>query len=204
MTEHSKVYPLPDLNLSALTATEVDVQHFLEEAGRVGARAQRCRHNDIRSTLLQILQSQPDDAPVLFESRELLQLAGWEVGIQKFSGCLLRDLRQENFLTTRDFDTAAVAIGVTGADFGLCDTGTLVLQSSERRGRLLSLLPPIHVAILQLEQLLPDLASFLARSPENCSAVTFITGPSKTADIEQQLTTGVHGPGEIHIIVVGN
>lgn len=195
--------PLPALDLSAKAVGACNADRFFQEAVYVGARVYRCALDEIRVTLLKSLEQQPDDVAILFENRELMQLAGWEVGTQKMNGCWMRDLRQQHPVTTREFDVAAVAVGVTGADFGLADTGTLVLKTSNQRGRLLSLLPPVHVAILETECLLPDLASFLAQPVENCSAITLITGPSKTADIEQKLTTGVHGPGEICILLVG-
>lgn len=196
--------PLPAINLISGAAEAAGADRFVREALLAGTLICRCAHSQIRVTLLKALEQESDDAAVLFESRELMQFSGWEVGTQKMSGCWMRDLRQGTSVTTRDFEVSAVAVGVTGVDFGLSDTGTLVLRSSEQRGRLLSLVPPVHVAIVERERLLPDLASFLAQPLTNSSAVTFITGPSKTADIEQKLTTGVHGPGRIHILLVEN
>src|SRR3989442_1736612 len=173
--------PLP-ANLISNAAESASPERFVREALLAGAQVYRCAHPQIRVTLLKALDRESDDAAVLFESRELMQFSGWEVGAQKMSGCWMRELRQGTVVTTRDFEVSTVAVGVTGVDFGLCDTGTLVLRTSERRGRLLSLLPPVHVALLKRERLLPDLASFLAQPLSNASAVTFITGPSKTAD----------------------
>jgi L-lactate dehydrogenase complex protein LldG len=71
----------------------------------------------------------------------------------------------------------------------------------------LSLLPPVHIAIAERKQLVPDLfdlfpSSNMEQSPTLPSCITFITGPSKTGDIELRLVTGVHGPGEIHVILI--
>jgi L-lactate dehydrogenase complex protein LldG len=104
---------------------------------------------------------------------------------------------------------AAVAdAGITGADFGLADTGTLVLESGPGRERSVSLLPPIHVAVLCAENLLPRTADLLAgplfswNAPDrNAACVTLITGSSKTGDIEMELVHGVHGPGRLHVIL---
>ncbi len=100
---------------------------------------------------------------------------------------------------------AEAAIGITQADYALADTGTLVLYSAAGEGRALSLLPPVHVAVLEESRILEGLDEFLAREPnfpERSSAWIFITGPSRTADIEKTLTVGVHGPGELHVVVV--
>jgi L-lactate dehydrogenase complex protein LldG len=103
-------------------------------------------------------------------------------------------------------EAAAMAdFGITVAEYGLAETGTLVMRASAEESRLVSLLPPIHIAILQRERLLSGLDEFYTRFPlpgDHTSATVFITGPSRTADIEMLLVRGVHGPGAIHVIVV--
>lgn len=97
-------------------------------------------------------------------------------------------------------------VGITGADFGLADTGSLVLVSGPGRGRMASLLPPVHVAVLPVERLVWTLADAAATAPDlatNGSNFVVITGPSRTADIEMTLTRGVHGPRDVHVVVVG-
>lgn len=91
-------------------------------------------------------------------------------------------------------------LGITGADAGLAESGTLVLRTGHTEGRLASLLPPVHLAIIKADQLLPGVAEFITQSecPPSTSAVIFITGPSRTADIELTLTVGVHGPKHLH------
>ncbi len=101
---------------------------------------------------------------------------------------------------------ATADVGVTSADFALADTGTLVMISSREEARMISLLPPVHVAVVPLERILTGLDELLTRLPqpaEQTSSMVLITGPSRTADIEQILVRGVHGPGEIHVVVVG-
>jgi L-lactate utilization protein LutC len=98
-------------------------------------------------------------------------------------------------------------VGVTRAQAGIAETGTLVLDSSVERNRLVSLVPPIHIAILNASQIYPTLADVLTvlHSTKDLSpAITFITGPSRTADIELTLAIGVHGPQELYVIVVQN
>lgn len=100
---------------------------------------------------------------------------------------------------------ATAAVGVTAADYALADTGTIVLLSSQQEARMISLLPPIYIAIVERARLLTSLDELLALLPrpaEQTSSMVLITGPSRTADIEQILVRGVHGPGEIHVVVV--
>jgi L-lactate dehydrogenase complex protein LldG len=100
---------------------------------------------------------------------------------------------------------STAAVGITGADYCLADTGTLVMLSSREEARLISLLPPIHVAVVGSERILSGLDELLASVPqpaEQSSSMVLITGPSRTADIEQILVRGVHGPGEIHVVIV--
>jgi len=95
-------------------------------------------------------------------------------------------------------------VGVTSAQAGIAETGTLVLDSSVERNRLVSLVPPIHIAILDASRIYPTLADVLAllqSGDEVSPVITFITGPSRTADIELTLAIGVHGPQELYVIV---
>jgi L-lactate dehydrogenase complex protein LldG len=98
-----------------------------------------------------------------------------------------------------DFD-----VGITFAQAGIAETGTLVLDSSVERNRLVSLVPPVHIAVLNATQIYETLGETLAalqNGNEVSPAITFITGPSRTADIELTLTVGVHGPQELYVIV---
>jgi L-lactate dehydrogenase complex protein LldG len=87
----------------------------------------------------------------------------------------------------------------------VAETGTVVVSSRLLGGRRESLVDPVHVVEARADQLVPDLATALtAIEPEllASSAVTLITGPSRTADIEQTLIRGVHGPGDVHVVFV--
>jgi len=97
-------------------------------------------------------------------------------------------------------------VGVTTAQAAIAETGTLVLESESERHRLVSLLPPVHIAIIKAEDIcltLGDALRYVRRGGESgmSRAITFITGPSRTADIELTLTIGVHGPKELYVIV---
>src|SRR5439155_3365775 len=100
---------------------------------------------------------------------------------------------------------ATAAVGITSADYCLADTGTLVMIASREEARLISLLPPIHIAVVSRDRMLSGLDELLTLVPlpaEQSSSMVMITGPSRTADIEQILVRGVHGPGEIHAVII--
>jgi L-lactate dehydrogenase complex protein LldG len=108
-------------------------------------------------------------------------------------------------------EAAAAQIGVTGADFVLAETGTLILLSGTGRPRSTSLLPDVHVAVFGRDRLLETLEqvgvmleALHVDSDRFMSGamINFITGPSRTADIELTLTRGVHGPKEVHAVFV--
>jgi len=101
---------------------------------------------------------------------------------------------------------AQVDIGITSADYVLSDTGTLVMLASPAEARLVSLLPPAHIAVIPRERILTGLDELFTLLPDpaaQTSSMVMITGPSQTADIEQILIRGVHGPGQITVIIVG-
>lgn len=98
-------------------------------------------------------------------------------------------------------------VGITRAQAGIAETGTLVLDSSVEQNRLVSLVPPVHIAILDASRIYATLGETLAMlqsSGEVSPAITFITGPSRTADIELTLAIGVHGPQELYVFIVEN
>jgi L-lactate dehydrogenase complex protein LldG len=101
---------------------------------------------------------------------------------------------------------ASAEVGITGADYALADTGTLVMLSSPQEARMISLLPPAHIAVVAGERILSGLDELFSILPDPAaltSSMVLITGPSRTADIEQILVRGVHGPGEITVLAVG-
>jgi L-lactate utilization protein LutC len=96
----------------------------------------------------------------------------------------------------------AADIAISGVDHVIAETGSLAILAREREPRSLSLLPPVHVAVADRSQLLPDLFDLFTVLGEMPSCLSLITGPSKTGDIELRLVTGVHGPGELHVILI--
>ncbi len=95
-------------------------------------------------------------------------------------------------------------VGLSTVQAAIAETGTLVLDSTRERHRLVSLVPPVHIAIVRASQIyrtLGEVLTFIRKEKEISPAVTFITGPSRTADIELTLAIGVHGPQELYVIV---
>jgi L-lactate dehydrogenase complex protein LldG len=98
-----------------------------------------------------------------------------------------------------------VPLGLTGALGGLADTGGVIVSSGPGRGRLVSLLPPIHIAIVRRDRLFNSLPAYLRSAPgvaAGCSNLVVVAGPSRTADIEMTLSHGVHGPKAVHVILL--
>ncbi len=106
------------------------------------------------------------------------------------------------FDVTREL-AAEAKVGVSQMDWALANTGTLVQRADAVDKRLVSTLPLLHIAVVSTAALLPDLPSLLNRiDPRQSAYLSFITGPSRTADIERVLTIGVHGPERLIIVMV--
>jgi L-lactate dehydrogenase complex protein LldG len=100
---------------------------------------------------------------------------------------------------------AKADVGITSAYCLLAETGTIVLRATPQEPRMISLLPPVHIAVVPRDRLLTNLdemLSLLPRPVDSSSATVFITGPSRTGDIEQTLVKGVHGPASVHVVIV--
>ena len=110
---------------------------------------------------------------------------------------------------TRDDDCRrldAAIVGITGADAALADTGRSGSSTARDGHDSCRLLPPVHVALVPVERLHATLGALFAAEPDLLRAaanVVFVTGPSRTADIEMTLTRGVHGPRIVHVVFVG-
>jgi L-lactate utilization protein LutC len=102
----------------------------------------------------------------------------------------------------------AADLGITSVDWAVAETGTLALCSLPGQGRVVSLLPATYLAIIEPSQIVPDLFDLFERFEERKhdlpSNIALVTGPSKTGDIELKLTTGVHGPGNVNVVIVEN
>jgi L-lactate dehydrogenase complex protein LldG len=98
-------------------------------------------------------------------------------------------------------DQGQAEIGLTGCEAALAETGTLALISAPGKPRTASLLPYIHVVVIRSADILLGMGQFLEKFKHPMPYMVFITGPSRTADIELSLTLGVHGPGKVLAVI---
>ena len=96
-------------------------------------------------------------------------------------------------------------IGLSTAAWAIAETGTLVLEGGAGMGRSVTLLPPTHVAVVPLERMLRTVPEAIGKYAGGAlpANVTFHTGPSRSGDIEMNIFVGMHGPGDVHVVLVG-
>ncbi|MGA8039007.1 MAG: LUD domain-containing protein [Acidimicrobiia bacterium] len=98
-----------------------------------------------------------------------------------------------------------LAVGLTGAMAGLAESGSVVLDHGQGRPRMASLIPETHVVLLEASSIARTLSHWAEKNPDSArrtANLVVITGPSRTGDIELQLNLGVHGPRQVHIVVI--
>ena len=180
-----------------------------EEVDAVGGKAFRVPDLPAARDLLAALLDEAGAKSALCWEHDVLT----RLGLAKF--LQTRDIVRHSYESLAQIDLSAQRaamlacdIGISSVDCAIAETGTLMVCSRPGQERVASLLPPMHVAIVERQQIVPDLLDAFAllhqRGLDNLpSNVTLITGPSKTGDIELQLTTGVHGPKHWRVILVG-
>jgi L-lactate dehydrogenase complex protein LldG len=165
-------------------------EHFLDEVRKLSGVTQRLTAEGVAAALKSLVAENNIRKATLWHSPLFEKL-----GIEN----ILRNLGVEIISPTASkHDMALCDIGFTEADYLLPETGTLVLRSSNLKPRAVSLLPRIHLAIVRPEMLRPDLHQVFAEAKDSPYLV-FITGPSRTADIELTVTLGVHGPKNLYV-----
>ena len=171
------------------------LERFAAAAGQVGAQVQTLADATAAATYI----ATHAGGPVLPPQGASLERAGLAPLLAQAEVELSPDCSRAR--------AARAAAGVTGANFGLAATGTVVLESTPEAVRLTTTLPERHFVLLDPAKILaddlaavPHLRAFHRQQPRNYLA--YITGPSRTADIERVLTIGVHGPRELHILLV--
>ncbi|MEP0765904.1 MAG: lactate utilization protein [Fimbriimonadia bacterium] len=140
----------------------------------------------------------------------LIRARGWQTaatwGASAFPQPGLADvLARSGCRALQPSDWVSADVGITGADAGIAATGTIVLASGPGKPRSVSLLPPVHVALLAESRIVPTIEDWLvvnAQALPQSAGVVFVSGPSRSGDIEMVVTLGVHGPGEVHIVLV--
>jgi L-lactate dehydrogenase complex protein LldG len=190
------------------------IERFAAELTRVGGHLFRAESFSAASDYLEQLALAERarrvvgwDLPLIDEIARFDRLE--RIGVEFLRDRVDEDRAEE---AGREFVKAAIdsQIGITTVDYALAEAGTLVLISGAGRARSASLVPPVHVAVVEAQQIisgLDDLFPLLAERGDGsarhpASAITFITGPSRTADIELTLVVGVHGPQQLHVILL--
>jgi len=166
---------------------------FAEELRKVGGQAIAVRTFEIADRIAEIAEGcatavvAPGIGPILARVEEGLRRAGCEPVEPS------RELAE-----TAD-------VGVTGATLGVASTGSILIPMGPDAPRVASLLPSVHIALLEAERLVPGFEELFAELPHSAAEraqTVLITGPSRTGDIELQLVRGVHGPVRVVVLVV--
>ncbi len=175
---------------------------FIEELEALGGHARRVESlEEAREYVLSLAREREAERLIRWDVEELEELgvdgplaeAGVEVA-------LWRDL--EDFREV----AARADIGLSTAEWAIADTGSLVLTSGAGKGRTVTLLPPTYVAVVPAEKVLrtvPEAVGKYAGDGGLPANVVFHTGPSRSGDIEMEIFVGMHGPGDVHVILVG-
>ncbi|OGO63763.1 MAG: iron-sulfur cluster-binding protein [Chloroflexi bacterium RBG_19FT_COMBO_47_9] len=166
---------------------------FSDELEALGGKFYSCSTNEVWHKILEILQ--------VHDVKEILS---WDVGT--LPDRLLENLTEAGiqvvFPTSENIRTIShIRAGITGAFGAIAESGSIVILGGAGQPLTASLLPEIHIALLQEKDVFWQLSQVLNMGEiEQVAAAVLISGPSRTADIEMTLTIGVHGPGELHII----
>lgn len=184
-------------------------QRLAAEIDAVGGQSYLVNDLDSARTMLHQLLHEAGARSAVCWQHDLLDRLGLQ-NVLAAPGVKLFDYDNLLLMSPEERQSALLAcdIGISSVDCAIAETGTLMLCSRPGQERLASLLPPMHVAIVERSQIVPDLLDGFQLLHEQFgtsnlpSNVTFITGPSKTGDIELQLTTGVHGPGKWRVIII--
>ena len=175
------------------------VTRFLEELGAVGGHGKHVEN----------LKEAQDHVAALARERGASALIRWDDADLDGFDAPLADHGVEVTVWRDLQDFRAVAsradIGLSTASWAIAETGSLVLEGGPGKGRSVTLLPPTYVAVLRVERILGTLPEAISRyaSGHLPANVCFHTGPSRSGDIEMSLVTGMHGPGDVHVVVVG-
>src|SRR5579859_4744076 len=191
-----------------MVAEEIELNPYLEKLGM------KVVETDLGEWIIQLAGEHPSHilAPALHKTREqIAEILGKESGLDLTDATpnelatVARQTLRESFVNAD--------MGISGANIAIADSGTLVLVTNEGNGRLVTTLPPIHVALVGVEKIVPTLdeatevLKLLAPSATGQKISVYVsltTGPSRSADIELSLAIGVHGPKEVHVVLVDN
>jgi len=185
------------------------VDKFCEELARLGGSAIVCDHaNDVLQRLADILHSLAPGKVGLWGG-EFATTWGLRDVLQAHT-CIRWEPqdRVDAVTPTLHEAFASVDVGITGCDYAIADTGSVVLTCDPLRGRSVSLLPSVHIVLVRRSQIrtrlgevLNEMLSAAHRLPGYPSSINIITGPSRSSDIENDLCIGVHGPASVIVMI---
>ena len=185
----------PDIHESRLPdSSEAEIEGFFNEIKKLSGIGQRLSPSEIDSALMTLVTEQNIRKATVWDTPHLRQL-----GVAEILNSLGVELVSPN---ADKHDMALCDLGITEADYLLPETGTLVLRSSADKPRAVSLLPRVHLAVVRPEMLRADMHQVFAEA-KGSNYLVFITGPSRTADIELTVTLGVHGPKNLYVWMMG-
>ena len=167
-------------------------QTFLDRAAAAGCRVHQCRAAAVHSTIAGFLRDATARGVVLGVADQRLRLMAQKAIADAGARC--------EDAAMLDADT-----GITDADAAMAETGSVVIASGPHRPRTASFGPLVHIVLVPASRVVPDLLDLWPRSAAReatPSSLVLISGPSKTADIEGILITGVHGPSVVHVLLV--
>jgi len=171
-------------------SADSESERFLDEIKKLSGVGQKFAPADVASALKTLVTEQDIHKATIWNTTHLKQL-----GIAD----ILQSLGVELVSPNADkHEMAQCSLGITEADYLLPETGTLVLRSSAEKPRAVSLAPRVHLAIIRTEMLRADMHQVFEEA-KGSNYLAFITGPSRTADIELTVTLGVHGPKNLYV-----
>lgn len=176
-------------------AVDAELALFFDELQKLSGVGAEISANEIAAKLKELVETQEIKKATLWHTPLIEKL-----GIEKILSALGVELLPEN---APKAELALCDLGITEADYLLPETGTIVLHASAEMPRATSLLPRVHLAIATPDMLRPDLHQVFTEGKNNTYMV-FITGPSRTADIELTTALGVHGPRDLVVWVLEN
>jgi len=174
-------------------SVDSEAVRFLDEIKKLSGVGQKLSHNDITFALKSLVTEQNIRKATVWETPHLRQLS-----ITEILNTLGVELVSPN---ANKHEMALYDLDITEADYILPETGTLVLRSSSEKPRTVSLVPRVHLAIVSSAMLRADMHQVFEEAKDS-NYLVFITGPSRTADIELTVTLGVYGPKNLYVSMI--
>ncbi len=170
---------------------------FMKRASEMKMLVEAVRIEDLLPRMVEFLKERKSRRVMLSDTPTLARIGA--LAHLQAAGFDARSWADMTADETYDFDT-----GVTDIDYAVAETGTVAIRHTPVHGRLLSLVPFLHIVVVEPRQCLPDLIDLFdaLKRDGTGSGVTMISGPSKTADIEMNTVTGVHGPNMVKAFVL--